>query len=259
MFSKVIRDRSDYIKFASQVKSKDLFAYPIYSDTRLQPVANRVSAVFFNFENEFRIFGVNHTDLPHNDVELLRQLECNIYAPNKKAIWHLFSEDCLIKDLQSGGHYNRHKFPSDDFHVPLTIRNMRNIHSDRRNLNDVVPISKLLEIADSLHKEYSPFKDHDGKFINNVSSEVYAQIESTGVKVNDTLFIKHFGWEAIKHTKDRYAFCNYNLYTKTGRPSNSNGTVNFSALNKSDGSRTAFISRFDVGSLVQFDFDSSFT
>lgn len=55
--------------------------------------------------------------------------------------------------------------------------------------------------------------------------------------------------EGMEHSK-------YNPYTLTGRPSNTNNGVNYAALNKEDGSRDRFSSRFDSGVLVEFDFDA---
>lgn len=48
----------------------------------------------------------------------------------------------------------------------------------------------------------------------------------------------------------------YNLYTLTGRPSNTNNGVNYAALNKDDKSRARFISRHESGVLVEFDYDA---
>lgn len=42
-------------------------------------------------------------------------------------------------------------------------------------------------------------------------------------------------------------YCEYNLYSLTGRPSNHFNQVNYAALNKSDESRRRFISRFGKG------------
>lgn len=48
-------------------------------------------------------------------------------------------------------------------------------------------------------------------------------------------------------------YCEFNPYTLTGRPSNHFNNVNYAALNKTDGSRKRFISRFDNGCLVEID------
>ena len=57
-------------------------------------------------------------------------------------------------------------------------------------------------------------------------------------------------------TTEGKVFSEYNLYTSTGRPSNRFGGINFAALNKKDGSRKKFISRFKNGVLVEMDFDA---
>ena len=52
-------------------------------------------------------------------------------------------------------------------------------------------------------------------------------------------------------------YSEYNPFTSTGRPSNRFGGINFAALNKNDGSREKFISRFGgEGKLVEFDYDA---
>ena len=48
----------------------------------------------------------------------------------------------------------------------------------------------------------------------------------------------------------------YHPFTTT-YPSNNFGGVNYAALNKDDGSRDRFVSRFEGGKLVQFDYDVS--
>ena len=52
-------------------------------------------------------------------------------------------------------------------------------------------------------------------------------------------------------------YSEYNPYTATGRPSNRFGGLNFAALNKKDGSRKKFISRYGKeGMLVEMDYDA---
>ena len=58
-------------------------------------------------------------------------------------------------------------------------------------------------------------------------------------------------------TTDGVVYSEYNPFTSTGRPSNRFGGINFAALNKNDGSREKFISRFgNKGKLVEFDYDA---
>jgi len=47
--------------------------------------------------------------------------------------------------------------------------------------------------------------------------------------------------------------CEFNPFTLTGRPSNHFNGINYAALNKSDGSRQRFKSRFESGFLIEID------
>jgi len=53
-----------------------------------------------------------------------------------------------------------------------------------------------------------------------------------------------------------YCYGKYNLFTSTGRPSNTFNGVNLAALNKDDGSRGCFVSRYEDGVLLEIDFES---
>ena len=81
-----------------------------------------------------------------------------------------------------------------------------------------------------------------------------AQLENENDDIIDNLtYLESSG---LRYDKN-IVFSEYNPYTSTGRPSNRFGGINFAALNKSDGSRAKFISRFgSKGKLVEFDYDA---
>jgi DNA polymerase I-like protein with 3'-5' exonuclease and polymerase domains len=59
------------------------------------------------------------------------------------------------------------------------------------------------------------------------------------------------------YTTEGMVYSDYNIHTSTGRPSNAFGGINFAALNKNDGTRKKFVSRFgEHGTLVQFDYEA---
>jgi hypothetical protein len=78
-------------------------------------------------------------------------------------------------------------------------------------------------------------------------------IEKNGLNIDHKIFNKHF--KETLYT-DKLVFTEYNIYTTTGRPSNRFNGINYAALNKEDGSRSAFTSRYKNGILVQFDYDA---
>ena len=81
------------------------------------------------------------------------------------------------------------------------------------------------------------------------------RLEGAGVKVEKEKFIDSFGFNPA-YIKGSGVFTQYNPYTTKGRPSNRHLNINYSALNKGDGSRECFISRREGGTLLQFDYES---
>lgn len=114
-----------------------------------------------------------------------------------------------------------------------------------RTLSEKV-IDIFLSVSDSMTI------DKDTLFYNNNIFPSLTTIEKNGLFVDldsfNTLFNKSYSDPNIKTL--------FNLHTSTGRPSNSYDNINYNALNKSDGSRVAFTSRFDGGSLVEYDFEA---
>ena len=111
---------------------------------------------------------------------------------------------------------------------------------NRDDIDDIIPACK--------HREFSSKLDSiESKNVENGKQARYK-----------TLIVNTFN--AIEttglYTQDGYEYTKYNLFTKTGRPSNSNNGVNYAALNKEDGTRQKYTSRFDKGILAEFDYDA---
>jgi DNA polymerase I-like protein with 3'-5' exonuclease and polymerase domains len=86
-------------------------------------------------------------------------------------------------------------------------------------------------------------------------SEGLWKIESHGMMVDRKKFKISFPDKIIDPRG--YVYTEYNLFTSTGRPSNRFGGVNFAALNKTDGSREPFISRYGKdGKLIMIDYSA---
>jgi hypothetical protein len=88
-----------------------------------------------------------------------------------------------------------------------------------------------------------------------VENAKYARIDGNGFdRYNDYTIPAFLKIEANGiPTTYGYEYSLYNNFTTTGRPSNTFGGVNYSALKKSDGSRDFIVSK--LGELVQYDFD----
>jgi hypothetical protein len=85
-----------------------------------------------------------------------------------------------------------------------------------------------------------------------ITSDLHS-IENSGLQVDHGKFIKNFKTNGIYNSR---AYSEYNMYTITGRPSNKFGGVNYAAMNKENGCRESFVSRWEHGMLVEMDFDA---
>ena len=82
---------------------------------------------------------------------------------------------------------------------------------------------------------------------------VFSSIEGRGVPVNNESFAHYYGEDKQYLVRENRVYTSYNLYTTTGRPSNTHGGINYAALNKTDGSRQTFSSD---NLLINIDFNS---
>jgi DNA polymerase I-like protein with 3'-5' exonuclease and polymerase domains len=91
-------------------------------------------------------------------------------------------------------------------------------------------------------------------FNNGPLTRVFHAIESNGIKVDKQCFIDCYGkdlnYPQFNLHKGKI-YSQYNLYTLTGRPSNTYNSINFAALNKNDGERLCYIPANDK--FVEFD------
>lgn len=88
------------------------------------------------------------------------------------------------------------------------------------------------------------------KFFNNVVTDTLFEVERVGLHVDSDIFTKFFDVRIV----DNKVFSEYNIYNPTGRPSNKFDGVNYVALNKEDGCRASFTSRYSNGKLLMVDF-----
>ena len=216
----------------------DSIVIPIYSDVRKHRVINHVSLIYIHIidiNTEYTIL-VNHADKVFN-VDDLQFLNNDQYkytystgianSINIDALYYMSNLRSIdVEDLYSSAHtYFYNKYWRLD------------------NVNNIIPVLKHVEYCDKLrdivldirkNRDMQGFSDYNTKVI-----PAFKSIENNGLATHN----------GIEYTK-------YNLWSITGRPSNAFGGINYAALNKEDGTRERFISRFDKGKLVEFDFDA---
>jgi len=238
------------------VISNDIIIIPVFMSTTLHPIKNGISLLYLydiNTKQKY-IIPVCHPDIPFNadksDLEKLTNGKC--YVLNKWQLsYHLtvkdsldisfinYLQDAKVLEIEEGNHFDFY-----NYYFP-----------DRSDVGKIVPITKHIEYCDSIIdkiKDVPNFNNWTYKFYDD-AIDLFSEIEKNGMCVDIDKFKARYNSKMlvknIVHTK-------YNLLTSAGRPSNSFGGINFAALNKDDGTRELFISRFEDGKILEFDYDA---
>jgi len=193
------------------------------------------------------IFSLEHNDAGSVSPSLLKQL--------------LDSFDTIyLRDKKSSLYHFKHKNIIDinfiEYKEKLNINTKVHTHfyqlyNHRNDVNKVIPIVKHYErceeIYDNIKHIFKKDKPLSFNFYNDLTTHVFHFLEKSGLTINLDKFNKHYETNHSSYSiVDNKIFTHYNLYTTTRRPSNSFNGINFTALNKKDGSRKAFIPQNDL-------------
>tara|TARA_B100001094_G_scaffold332491_1_gene404812 strand:- start:4951 stop:6207 length:1257 start_codon:yes stop_codon:yes gene_type:complete len=230
---------------------------PIFSDAFLHPLHkdNDLSLLYIRSVGDTtgRMICINHPDCGEKEsIDEIINDHINFYiTPDVKKIKHIFPDTRLI-DVNYLNWWDKN--------IPTDLENIRVntydfFHSKYYNikkLNEIIPLSKHKEYCDKVFEKMIDSFDmvYESEYHHDVTN-AFSSIEKNGVKVSDDV-CDIFDIRVKKHISDGKLYSNYNLWTTTGRPSNSFGSVNFAALPPEK--RKAFIPENDY--LVEFDFDA---
>jgi hypothetical protein len=257
----------NYKKFLDTIKKNrsPIVLWAVPSDNFLHPCATDLSAVFIkNIDiKETYCLGFNHPDLPVVTDKVifakdLNELD-NKWVFDKKSFIQFLPVKCLF-DINLYSHLQEGKIiEQQTFETPAH----RFIYRSKResgDLNKVVPILKHKETFEKICDEFlkidisSSEEDYGYQRENEYIIESLADLESNGIYVNAECFNKHFD---AKVNPNGLVYSQYNVYTSTGRPSNHFDNVNYAALNKDDGVRSCFVSRYgDKGFMMLVDYSA---
>jgi len=219
-----------------KVVNQNHFIYlQVLSDVNKHPKENRVSCFYIRTLLREYIVPVNHNE-KFGTIEHIK-VNKDQFVNDLKSHKHntMISSDTLI-DLSWNHYMKTNESYDNDKHLTPAHHWYYRTHYDKENINDVIPLVKHAEYFKNVSEDFVPYLNdkHDQTIL-----EVLSDVEKNGVE-----------------TIDGIVYSEYNPYTSTGRPSNRFGGLNFAALNKKDGSRKKFVSRFDNGVLVEFDYDA---
>lgn len=204
---------------------------------------------FRTFESKGYIFPINHSEafkLSFAKVkEWIESKYEKIYTRDKKKCLYHFDSDKLI-DLN---------YDTELDYTTIWSRTFTK-HGSLPFCTSLVPIPKIYEQEENSFEEIKrKIPKQVNEFYNTTFPTVFKAIEEQGLKVHPDYFDKYFKY----HEKEWFyhgdtVYTKYNLYNLTTRPTNSFNGVNFAALNKNDGSRTAFIPKNDM--FFEYDYDA---
>jgi len=247
----IVETSEEFKNFARVFNKVDSIVIPIECDFNKHPKDTKLCLLYIKTiskDSKEYILPFRHSDAVNLETYMIDSLWTpkNVYTYDKKKLLHFFNWKDTY-DVQMNYYLEKNE--------PLVVDDvLTNAHEyfhrkyyGKPNINCVIPIMKHLEwcrkVVDIL-KVAGVIGLKEKQSVYNIYNEDVLEslqkVESNGLQ-----------------TVDGMVYSEYNPYTATGRPSNRFGGLNFAALNKKDGSRKKFISRYGKeGMLVEMDYDA---
>ena len=241
------KEKDQFLEYWNNEESKII---PIWEDLERHPMNNGLSFLYVRFPNMDFILPFNHNDCEKLTMDLSLSTQSK-WIWDKKGFLQTDIEIKNLKDVQTSLFFETFKiYPFKDKLEVLT--NFYYRLGIRDGLGKSIPIMKWGEVLRDIVGEWNV--THTNKWVDDTMIPLLSDIERSGLKVDIEKFIDRWP-NHQKHILLGNIFTEYNPYTITSRPSNRHGGVNFSALNKKDGSRESFVPR-DGKLFLQFDYDA---
>tara|TARA_R110000868_G_scaffold251412_8_gene508210 strand:- start:1670 stop:2983 length:1314 start_codon:yes stop_codon:yes gene_type:complete len=245
-------------------QSSKIYLKFIFRDTNLHPSQDKVIAAFvYDYQSkQSEYFNFEHPDVITNSTfKAFKKTLLNkkVYVNNKKRYkYHIPNMDLydinLFSFLKDG----------DVVEMPnhLYTTQLQMTHHKLNQANVIVPYVVHQNEFDAEVDLVDQYEDENTdsycfKFFNNIVTDTLFEVERNGIHVNTPQFKACFPSARVVTSEDGSqdtVYSEYYLYNPTGRPSNKFDSVNYVALNKEDGCRESFTSRFPNGKLMMVDF-----
>ena len=238
----IVENKKQLKEFIKSYKSEDSIIIPIPCDNNKHSANTKLSLLYVQLlsGNEF-ILPFNHSETINIELPNLES-STKKYTYDRKDLNNFLTLDNVI-DVNLM-HYMGTNLPLDIEYIDTNAHNFFNMrYYKKENINTIIPVLKHLEYC---RKISQLLKDTIEKYNQSVNMSYNDEV------LDNLTYIESNGLQ----TTTELVYSEYNVYTSTGRPSNRFGGTNFAALNKKDGSRKPYISRFKNGVLVEMDYDA---
>ena len=205
------------------------------------------------------VIPINHDEGISIEKERVYQVllkASKLYTLNKKKLLYHFNiqEAIDLSLVYSMNKFDKLQIADDN----STINFYYSKYSEKKDLNRLIPITKLYERCENIYdsiKEFINLEIPSGfNFYNKIATNVFFLLEQNGVGVIYDAFNKMFTPKnPLYNTLNNTVYTEYNLYNSTSRPTNTFNSVNFAAIPKAEEYRKCFKPQNDF--FVEFDFD----
>jgi hypothetical protein len=238
------------------VQDQKCLVVPVLTDHQQHVSQNKICCIYIYTEQGVeRIVPINHTEQIRGFTShVQRFLDLDDIFIHDKKIWLQLGGKNTARDVKTLWWYTYGESYDESHYWQPAHHFYHRRHRNLQHVNSIIPIMQHLAMCQKIRKYAWPMIENaklsaSYQTFNSLYPKVFAAIESNGLQVS-----LRFKNQLI--VNDDRVFTNYHYHTSTGRPSNAFRGFNFAAMNKEDGTRDAFISRFESGALVEMDFDA---
>lgn len=245
----------DSIQQLESLYDRTLFVYPVLQDSKRHRIESDIIALVMIDVNTKETFSVSksHPDGLFQVKDYYFLDDCKVFSYDTILFKYAGYETDRFTDVQMQYYLQTNK--SCNFETPTIINHYTRYLSDCGVLGSLVSLPKHESIAyDLFTRVFVEEKQPGLVFYQQRLLSSFYMIEKNGIQIDSTSFEERFG-KSFSRVGDK-SYTQYNYYTTTGRPSNRFDGINFAALNKEDGTRECFKSRFEDGKLVEIDFNA---
>lgn len=230
---KFVDSPDDLALLTSLYKENNSVIFPLFQNRIYHPIQNKLIGVFIFIEKDCWVMMQHHNDCTSIDLSMLTESNATQWIFDTKWFLHTMT---LPSPKSIDVAYHLSEFSTYDYGSIYHL-----FFQFYRNGNDTsyIPITKIIEVVSTFvekNQRYITDSMHGFDKYNHLILPSFLQIERNGIP-----------------TTTGKEFSLYNNFTTTGRPTNGFGGVNYSAINKSDGSRDRIVS--ECGEFYQYDFD----
>ena len=247
----VVESNKEREEFLQRWNNEPSVIIPIWSDLEKHPMNNELSFLFVRMGNTDFILIYNHIDGKPHHLDLTTSTQPK-WVWNKKGLLQMDTKIQNIFDISNYTFFERGELIADEVQSQPFISHYIRL-GIRENLGKIAPLMKWGEYLTSFVDKLN-LPTPTPSWIDSDVIPLLSDIERYGVRVDGKKFFDRYP-QATKHLNNNIVYTEYNPYTITSRPSNRFGGINFSALNKKDGTREVFIPK-DGHIFLQMDYDA---